>query len=490
MSYPMTADQTLRAFKAEGIKVREYPGWRDRCRCHEGSHERNERRNGNGWFDVVGQVAHITAGDLNGRSVESYIRDIINGDPNVPSKSQTVIAPNGDVWLNSTGRCNHAGKVGAGVRAALLGDRFSLNDAYDSRWRGGAVDGNSFTYGDEVITSKNMTTAQRASLVKVHAARAKFHKWDGRQSVGHGEISSARYPVDPGLDMGKFRRDVNTEMKPTPKPPPPYVRPTAGDQFARIGFWNLAAYDAVKGAKTIEARRLGMEAAVKAANLHVGGFCEIGNPARRALWRYSMSKIGLKSAQESHGRGIFYNPKFASRLASGTWVLDADDAGDHAHTVWSIFKIGGAKVMFVVGHLENRASADGVREDQFTETVKRARARAKVSDISDDRIFFMHDENDNLDDLALRLGFVDAFRAAHSAVRAGHRSTTAWTNTVRTGGRIDKIRVGVKRPVLAANNVAAPAAAVTDRRGKSWTVGALSDHTLQIAVLARFVPVK
>lgn len=227
MATPPTPSQLLAALKAEGLTVKEYAGWRDRCRCHDGSHEKGERRNSRGWGNLNGTVTHITGGALGGRSVEAYIRDIINGDPATPTKAQLVTAPDGVVWLNSAGRCNHAGKVGSKVQAHLIAADFSTTDDYDDRFRGSAVDGNSFTIGNEVITASKMTAAQYDSAVKVAAAVARLKGWTGQESVGHGEISSARYKVDPGLDMGKFRRDVMARIaKPiAPKPATPAPAP-------------------------------------------------------------------------------------------------------------------------------------------------------------------------------------------------------------------------------------------------------------------------
>ena len=217
MAKPMTPNQLLAALKAEGLTVVEYIGWRDRCRCHSGSHEKNIGWLGNtasrGWGDVNGTLTHITAGGLGGGSVESYIARIINGDPNVLCKAQFVIAPNGVVYLNSAGRSNHAGTVGSDVRAHMIVADFSLSDDFDNRFTGGAVDGNAFTYGIENIGVGYITAAQRTASVKVNAAIARHYAWGGRESVGHGEVSNRRGKADPNLHMGDFRRAVIARVK-------------------------------------------------------------------------------------------------------------------------------------------------------------------------------------------------------------------------------------------------------------------------------------
>ena len=214
MATPLTYTQAYDVLVAEGLTVRKVKGGRGRCRCcPDDVDHRNKGPYVRSWGDVVGQLAHITAGGLGGRSVEEYIARIINGDPQTPCKSQTVIDPNGVVWLNSAGRCNHAGKVGAKVRDRMRAATFSITDDFDNRYTGGSADGNAFAYGDEVIAAAKMNAAQYKSLVKVHAARARFHGWDGRESVGHGEVSNQRGKGDPNLDMGKFRRDVMARVK-------------------------------------------------------------------------------------------------------------------------------------------------------------------------------------------------------------------------------------------------------------------------------------
>lgn len=229
MATPLTPSALIAVLKAEGIVVREYTGWRDRCRCHTGSHEDGVGWAGRGWGTLNGTVTHITGGDLGGRTVPDYIRDIINGDPDVPCKAQFVIAPNGDCWLNSAGRCNHAGWVGGRVDDHMIAADFSLSDNYDDRFRGDSADGNSFTMGIEQITSSAVTSAQRATSVKINAALARKFGWTGQESVGHGEISSARSFVDPGLDMGQFRRDVMARVEAGPgTPPEPVPAPAPG----------------------------------------------------------------------------------------------------------------------------------------------------------------------------------------------------------------------------------------------------------------------
>jgi hypothetical protein len=218
MATPMTPDQMLKTLQDEGLTVVEVPGWRERCRCCPDTvAHRPAGPFVRGWGDINGQLAHITAGGLGSRTVLQYIRDIINGDPGVPVKSHTVIPDEKrTVYLNSAGRCNHAGKVGGSVRSHMIAADFSTTDDFDNRFTGGTADGNAFTYGDECIAAKSMSADQYDTLVRVHAARARFHGWTGQESVGHGEVSNQRGKGDPNRHMGQFRRDVMARVKAGP----------------------------------------------------------------------------------------------------------------------------------------------------------------------------------------------------------------------------------------------------------------------------------
>jgi len=214
----MTPTELLAVAKSTGRPVREYPGWRDRCRCHDGSHERAERPSGRVWgLAVIGTLVHITAGNLGARTVEQYIADIIDGDPALPDKAQFVIAPEGTIWLNSAGRSNHAGTVSSAGLTAVQGGRMALT-GWDDR-RGNDADGNAVLYGIENVAASDMTPEQRISSVALTAAISAHYGTSGRDVAGHGELSDQRTYADPGLDMGSFRRDVISAVASITTPP-------------------------------------------------------------------------------------------------------------------------------------------------------------------------------------------------------------------------------------------------------------------------------
>lgn len=269
MATPYTYDQIIKALKAEGLVVHEYTGSRDRCRCHTGSHAAGGTKV-RPWGPFYGTYTHITAGNLGTRTVESYIRDIINGDPNVPCKAHFVVPPDGSVWVNSVGRANHAGTVSSTSVAMQQAASFSFDKTYDPH-RGHDADGNTHSYGIEAIAASAMNAAQREACVRINAALARPQGWDGGESVGHGECSDQRSYADPGLDMGAFRRDVRARItggatpapapapEPVPEPAPvPAPEPTVSKPHEYISG-NLAGYDSVgKGMRTAASRAAGV----------------------------------------------------------------------------------------------------------------------------------------------------------------------------------------------------------------------------------------
>lgn len=357
MTTPMTPAQMLKAYKAEGLTVKEYEGWERRCRCcpDSGPHQLSGPYI-RGWGDVNGQLAHITGGGLGKRTVEQYIRDIILYDPALLTKCHTVVDPAGVVWLVAAGRANHAGKVGKNVRAHMLAADYSLTDDYDSRFRGGVADGNAFTYGDECIAASKMNAKQYESLVRVHAARARFHDWTGQESVGHGEVSSARTPADPNLDMGKFRRDVMARVKagpgstPAPEPPPvPATKPALEVAAATLTTFNLAAKAHKWQRDTWTARLPEIAKVLNATGSDILCLQEVGSMS----YVKQIDKVlpGFKRAPGAgwplynRWRYIYVNPKTYLVLKSGLMTLNTIGS---KHAAWALVQhITTGKTLFV-----------------------------------------------------------------------------------------------------------------------------------------------
>ena len=209
MATPLTYDQLVAALKTEGLTVQLWPGSRDRCRCHSGSHDKGIGPTGRQWGPVNGVMVHITAGTATG--LDRYIANVLLDDPSLPCKVQMTVKPDGTVVVLSAGRCNHAGKIGSGAIAASVADSWPTGGWTDKR--GSQVDGNAHYYGIENIATSQMTAAQRDASVRICAAISRAHGWTGQGTCGHGEASSERGYSDPGLDMGAFRRDVMARVK-------------------------------------------------------------------------------------------------------------------------------------------------------------------------------------------------------------------------------------------------------------------------------------
>lgn len=450
MATPLTPTALLATFKAEGIAVREYSGWRDRCRCHTGGHEDGVGWAGRGWGTLNGQVTHITAGDLGTRTVQQYIASAILGDPNIPCKVQAVIAPNGELWLVSAGRCNHAGLVGGHVQEHMAAADFSTSDNYDDRFRGGSTDGNAFTFGYENITSKTMTAAQYATSVKANAALARKFGWTGQESVGHGEISSARYYVDPGLDMGKFRRDVMARVKagpagtapapvepatePTPVPTPTPAPVETAPVITTISA-NLAGYDKVRG----------MANRIKRAQTTIPAYLA---PKRPTWFHFQECAIDMfpvldlklpeykRVGAGGKGRESYY------RRDAGITIIEAallnvehmllKDTKEHLVIAW---EKDGYKAVDVNFHNENEGST--YQSVQLRDVMNHARDMADRHGIPHANILVTGDSNTKAASYLARLwGWTEAIYSAAKKIDLQYHSTNGWSG-LSLGRRID-----------------------------------------------------
>lgn len=207
MATPLTADQLLKAIKAEGVAVHEHAGWR--------THNRNAK---GAWGPVNGSVVHHTGP----YSTEAQILGFVwSGEADLPGPLCTgLIGKKGDVYLVANGRANHAGGGDARVLAAVTGENYgdyppATHEHQDSS---GAIDGNSHFYGWECVNKgdgkETWPAAQYVAMVRVQAAiirahRAKGDNWGvgGKSIIGHLEWSD--WKSDPkGIPMPKLRKDV------------------------------------------------------------------------------------------------------------------------------------------------------------------------------------------------------------------------------------------------------------------------------------------
>jgi len=195
---PMTADQRLAAYRAEGLTVHEYPGWR--------THNR-DTATGKTFGPVVGVLIHHTAGHGD-RAV------CFNGRPDLPGPlCHNWLGKTAGLWMLGQGRANHAGLVDGDVVTALVAEKAPLprDDRADT-------DGNDVLYGLEIENlgdGKDPYPAdQYRQAVLWAAATCRKHGWTERSVAGHKELQPGK--IDPSFDMDVFRADVHRQLAITP----------------------------------------------------------------------------------------------------------------------------------------------------------------------------------------------------------------------------------------------------------------------------------
>ena len=210
MAAPLTPTQLLEVVKNSGLPYYEMPGWRGRCRCHNGNHEQGIGPNGRGWGPIYSTVIHHTAGaSLSGQAAINYSATTLNlGRVDTPGPLvQISIDADGRVIICAAGRSNQAGSVSQVAINHMIASDFRLDIPYQDV-RGSNADGNTHTYGFEIQAIDVPNDIQTVAAERLAASFARFYGWSGQETCGHGEIASSKVQSDPGLDMGAFRRAV------------------------------------------------------------------------------------------------------------------------------------------------------------------------------------------------------------------------------------------------------------------------------------------
>ncbi|MGW7053144.1 N-acetylmuramoyl-L-alanine amidase [Streptomyces sp. NPDC054887] len=233
MATPMTADQFIKALRAEGVKVVEVGSWR--------THNRNSK---GAWGPVHGVMIHhtVTKGTAN---TVNICRDGYAGLPG--PLCHGVIAKDGTVHLVGYGRCNHAGSGDDDVLAAVTAERTLPTDNEAN------TDGNARFYGFECENLGDgkdpWPAAQVEAIVRASAAIVRAHDWgqDGDTSViGHKEWQPGKIdPHGPGVSMPDIRKRVAERIKhaanwtpgtatPPTTPPPAPKPPTTEERITAL----------------------------------------------------------------------------------------------------------------------------------------------------------------------------------------------------------------------------------------------------------------
>jgi hypothetical protein len=207
MAPPLSPDRFITILKNEGVKVAEYPGWRDRERDDETG-------------KTFGPVRMV----LNHHTVSRDSLRIVaeTGYAGLPGPLAHIhLAKSGLATMCSDGRANHAGLMARNAYESFLREE-PTHPKPDKAT--GTVDGNDVAYG---IEAENLgdnadvwPRAQYDALVRINAAFCREYGWSADSCGGHKE-TSIEGKVDPlgpvegygargqfAFSMGQFRKDV------------------------------------------------------------------------------------------------------------------------------------------------------------------------------------------------------------------------------------------------------------------------------------------
>lgn len=258
---PWTGDPVWLAdvLRAEGVRLVEYPGWRDR---------------GHGDFkDIRGVMVHHTGSD------NASAASIANGRPDLPGPlSQLHIARDGTVTIVAVGVAWHAGVGMYPWLPTNMGNWHMI----------GIECANSGT-SPSAAHRTNWPDAQYTAMVRCCAAINRRLAQTSSRTIGHKEYAGrAQGKWDPGaIDMVTLRADIQarigavTDPAPTPRPPVP-----VGE------YADILLFRGSKGAQVAEMqRRLKFAYAEYAGNLAVDG--DFGPATEAAVKEFQRRTRGL-----------------------------------------------------------------------------------------------------------------------------------------------------------------------------------------------------
>lgn len=227
MATPMTPDQRLAAYKAEGLRVVEVPGWRTNDRAPVTGRAAGPKH---------GLVNHHTGGDTS--NPLAYASGILSKGSSAlvgPLCHDGLDPDSGTLYTVGTGRTNHAGGGDPAVLQAVTNDAVPYDrELKPTKGNTDGVDGNAPFYGLEVMYSgsRDLPRVGYVAMVRWNTAICRFHGWSGASAIAHREWSDDK--PDPGhVSLPQLRRDVDAALALPPgvwgstvAPPPP---DTTGD---------------------------------------------------------------------------------------------------------------------------------------------------------------------------------------------------------------------------------------------------------------------
>lgn len=246
-------------------------------------------------------------------------------------------------------------------------------------------------------------------------------------------------------------------------PVPPKVEP---EDWFGIDLRNVAGFDVVHGAKTIEQRIPAIVKDVAKVNREIVCVLELPNGQVENFTR-RMKAVGYNHAGGDLGRHI-YAKSTVRTGPSKMFDLKPRLKGDTKQGVGSvIYPDNNHPVAVCTAQLENEDASGNTQVKQAANLVAQFEAWCDSKGIPDSRRFYAVDTNsDNRvrAEVFEKAGYVDAFDVAYSAENTGWRSIAKWFGKPTAGKRIDLIAVRKGRPV---------------RRARLRATTSLSDHLSQ-----------
>ena len=236
MAEPLSENRLVAILKAEGVKVAEYPGWRDRERDDE---------TGKPFGPVHMVLNHHTAGS---NSLATVAKNGVPGLP--PPLAHIHLAKTGLATLCSAGRANHAGLMARNAYESFLNEASTHPSPSKAS---GTVDGNDLAYGIETENLGNgadvYPRVQYDAWVRINAAFCREYGWSAESCGDHKETSvegkiDPKGPVEGYGTRGKFtysgkqmRADIAERLRhpaswspSAPVPPVPKPTPLTTEQ--------------------------------------------------------------------------------------------------------------------------------------------------------------------------------------------------------------------------------------------------------------------
>ncbi|MFF8100197.1 N-acetylmuramoyl-L-alanine amidase [Streptomyces sp. NPDC016640] len=320
MAPPLSPERFVAILRAEGVRISEYPGWRDRERDDE---------TGLAFGPVRMILNHHTAG-RNSRDIVA--RDGVPGLP--PPLAHIHLAKDGTATMCSAGRANHAGPMAVNAYQAFRDEQATHPAPSRSS---GTIDGNDVAYGIETENlgdNKDVyPCAQYDAWVRINAAICREYGWSAESCGCHKETSvegkiDPRGPVEGYGSRGRFdftpaqfRADVDERLAHGPD----WVPGEEEDPMAGITKQDI--YDAVWRTDAVAAPDSAPDRKTNAAWQPESYLKDIGNRVRALSVTVAAQSAAINALADKVGSGADTNQIVAAvqqAIADAVVKVDID----------------------------------------------------------------------------------------------------------------------------------------------------------------------